>query len=475
VRKEPRHARHASNFPVDPVFIGLGVLWIGFTAFKLAMAVAGQPWIYPDSKGYEAVGNLPLLSSGFLAGSRPILIPLMWKITGSTTSFLVLQTLFSTLCWGALALSVASKIQHRWRSLLGGVAILTFALSPTIIIWDRVVLSETVSLGFIALLLAEAIWISNRVSAWRLAIVALTLCGFVTVRDEDIWTTLLAAAALLAVALSGWIRTRSWSRPVVASFLVCLVIALSAQAVALDSGRNVLNVEDTLKVRVFPYPSIVDWFAARGMPQAALIKATPLENPATIGRPSSAYFSTVDFTSPRFRQLNQWVHRSGATTYLEWLVLHPVYDLTAPFRMPRLSEYDMGDGSILAYSYQSPAWETGLGNVIYPSWEAVLAMSLLGSMIAFERRMLSLRHIQIALVLIVLGVLSLFITWHAEAYEVVRHMLEGDVEARLGALSLLLFAALCDRPQNEGTCEASLVEVAPEAIEAKQSVAAPSR
>lgn len=415
-------------------------LWAVFASLKLWLALSNPPIIFADSKAYEAVARFPILSRGFVTGQRPMLVPLMWKVTGSPTSFVVLQTVLSALCWGLLAFAVAMRIRTKWGGVLAAVVILAFAMSPPIEIWDKAVLTETMALSFIALLCAEALWAGDTFTRWWKVAVILTLLGFVSARDEDIWTTLLFAVAFLAVVIVLRVKEKRWSKPALAFILVCLLISGAFELTALDSKRNIPNVEHVMFVRIFPYPSRLAWFSSHGMPEERQIAASPLEKGFTSG---SAGFKFVDLSKPEFKQLNNWMQHDATSTYIEWLILHPSYDVSVPFQTPRLSEVDPANGNILGYDlYPIPAWQRALGQVIFPAWEGVLLMSVVASLLLWKRKTWRQRHVKLVGLLACVGLLTLFIAWHGDGYEVVRHMLEGNVEVRVGVLVLLVLGAL---------------------------------
>lgn len=415
-------------------------VWAGFASLKLWLALSNPPIIFSDSKAYEAVARFPILSRGFVAGQRPMLIPLMLKVTGTSTSFVVLQTVVSALCWGLLAFAVAMRIQNKWGGALAGVVILAFAMSPEIEIWDKAVLTETIALSFIALLCAEALWAGDSFTTWWKVAVILTLVGFVSARDEDIWTTVLVGVAFLAIVFVLRVKEKRWSKPALAFIIICVLISGVFEFTASDSKRNIPNVEHVMFVRIFPYPSRLSWFASHGMPEERLIAASPLAKGITAG---SAEFKFVDLSKPEFKQLNNWMQHDATRTYIEWLILHPSYDVSVPFQTPRLSEVDPANGNILGYDlYPIPAWQGALGQVIFPAWEGVVLMGLVASLLLWKRKSWRQRHVQLVGLLACVGFFTLFIAWHGDGYEVVRHMLEGNVEVRVGVLVLLVLGAL---------------------------------
>src|SRR6185503_14851161 len=102
-----------------------------------------------DSAGYQ--------NSSLWSGVRPPVAPLLWRITGTPTSFIVVQTLIAIAAWCFLAWVAAMVARPGWPRLVSGAAVLAFACSMPVVIWDRSVLSESLSFSALALVFATAI------------------------------------------------------------------------------------------------------------------------------------------------------------------------------------------------------------------------------------------------------------------------------------------------------------------------------
>ena len=227
-----------------------------FAWFRIWQARVGGPLVWQDSLQYRALGNQPLLSHRIWAGERPPVIPLLWKLAGSDTTFVLLQTLASVAAWSTLAVVAARRVRPWWGRLVAGAAVLGFATTRPVTQWDRSVLSESLSLTLLALLFAVAIlWERAPTLPRSLGVIAVGLL-FAATRDTQIWVIALVAVAFGAYAAWRGLRVDATSaRPalVVAAGLVAVVVLTGASSMA--SHRDVQNVQNALAVRVFPYPS----------------------------------------------------------------------------------------------------------------------------------------------------------------------------------------------------------------------------
>ena len=97
--------------------------------------------------------------------------------SGSATGFIALQSLLAVAAWGVLAFTVGRLVPAGWRRVVAVWVVLAFASSTPIALWNRSVLSESLSLSLLALLVAAVIWTARRVTWPRVAAVVLRGAG----------------------------------------------------------------------------------------------------------------------------------------------------------------------------------------------------------------------------------------------------------------------------------------------------------
>jgi hypothetical protein len=357
-------------------------------------------------------------------------------------------------------------------------AVLGFATAPLVVQWDWSALSESPSLSVLALLCACGVWLVQRFTWIRLGALGLATLAYVGLRDADIWTMAGLGMIVLAVGVyrnlrgaavgpgsmphmvrAGWHRTRRW----VLVGVVLVSASSLAGAGAYASHRNVLNIEEALYVRIFPFPDRVAWFSAHGMPEAQDIDAQARATPAP--SVTNAQVVGIDFSDPKWAPLQNWFALHAMTTYALFLVTHPGYLVTAPFDAPPLT-YNNASGQLSFYLPTGhdplPVFET----IFAPNRFVVVTLALLGLAIGTGRRVLRKAEWWFFVIFVVVGLFSMLLAWHGEGMEVTRHMLEGDVEVRLGVLLLLLLAVLGKAPPLTGPTRGGVASPVPEPVAA---------
>jgi hypothetical protein len=451
-----------------------------FAAFRLWQGLLSPQGVWQDSYGYEAAAGHPFLSTGFWAGSRAPLAPMLWKITGTPTSFVFVQTCLAVLAWGFLAFTIGKLAPSGWRRLLAMAFVLAFACTLPVTEWDWSVLSESLALSSLVAIFAFSIRFvrtTGRADAAGL-IGAATVFGLA--RDEDIWTVALIGIVMLAAALvmpairrhavrkrmdrkatgqatdrrvtPGRIATHRLAA--VGSALVVLAVALEVPAVL--SQRDATNISDNLAVRIFPFPDRVAWFAEHGMPDASLIDLAASD---TAAAPGTAAVFAIDLQTSEFAALNSWINSDGPATYALWLVEHPGFVLGAPFVRPPLTFND-ASGDIGFYASPDRASTVFLDRVLFPGPWGELATLAIALGFAW-RRSVRRRELWILLLLGALGPVSMLLAWQGDGQEVTRHMVEGSTQTRLAVLLFLVVAALAVSKTHESGDEEVGTEPAP--------------
>jgi len=411
---------------------GIGVLLAAaFAGYRLWQALTGMPLVWQDSSGYQ--------HSSLWSGVRPPVAPLLWRITGTPTSYIVVQTLIAIVAWCFLAWAAAMVARPGWSRLVTGAAVLAFACTMPVVIWDRSVLSESLSFSALAVVFATAIRVTQRVTWGRVVALVAAAVGLALVRDSLLWMVAGLALAILAYAVVHNAGTKVLVLGI--ALLAVTGYALIGQAVA---HRNVSNIEHVLFVRIFPFPDRVEWFADHGMPNKKEVLAYAA---TTTADPGHAKWVGIAPADPTVQDLVRWMRTDATGVYLEWLALHPGYVLAEPLREPERT-FNNAEGNLSFYAAIDRTDLPLVDAVLDPGpWWVALATAV-AVVVGVVRGTWRCRWWRMVALLGGLGVFEMLVAWHGDGTETTRHGIVGSVTVRLAVTILLVLGALAPTDRN---------------------------
>jgi hypothetical protein len=402
---------------------------VAYVAFRAWSVAAGSPQLWPDSPIYQQVARSSLSSTDLWAGRRPPLMPLLYKLAGSSDRFIWLQVAVSCACWLFLAFVMMRYVPSRSRLTVGAI-VLVFSCATPIIQWDRLVLSESIAISTMVAVVASVLLLIERVSPVRAIAVGVALVAFTVVRDTDLVVTVAGGVLLLILcAVLHFRQHRRGLLPLVLLGLVALGAAGVTSAVQYVK-RDAEPMRNILSARILPYPDRLDWFADHGMPDAAALRRLAAKRQVAVG---------PLLNSPATAAYRSWVaDHDAARTYRTWLLTHPFYVVTAPFD---------NVGASNSISHYRPPHFRGLpgpvSSVLFPTgwwlalWGGVILIA--GSL----RRCWSSVVWRVASVLALLAVPHALAAWHGDAVELERHLFLASLQVRL-AIVLATCVVLVD-------------------------------
>jgi hypothetical protein len=433
-------SRSAARPVIAPAMAFAG--WLVFTGYLLLQANAGPAIVWNDSLVYRRIASAPLTSSGFWTGQRPPGVPLLIKVVGSSGGYLMAQAVVAGACWGALAWTVGRLVAPGWRRVVGVWVILAFASAFPVTLWNRSVLSESLSMSLLALVCAALIWTARQVTWPRVAATTVACLCFAATRDAQVWTVafLALAVGVRALVIARSEPPRAIRVGVLSACLVAVVVLTGWGTVA--SHRTPENVGDVLYVRIFPYPGRVAWFAAHGMPQSAQVDSLARQIPAEPGQAKVVAFSPSD---RGFAPLQRWILNQGTGTYLRWLVTHPAYVISEPLLRPERS-YNFAQGNLTAYASSTDQYRSPLTVVVWPPLIGLVLLAMLAGYLTMLSKGWRDGVWRMMLVFTGIGVVAMLVAWHGDGQEVTRHTVEGLAQLRLGLWIIILLWFLESAP-----------------------------
>jgi hypothetical protein len=393
-----------------------------------------------DSHVFLDMVSQPILSKAFLAGQRPFVVPLMYKLVGGgVVAICVLQSVISALAWSVLAVQVARSLRRPWVKVTGLGLVLAIGLTMPVMGWDTVVMSESISLSLMVLLVAGAIWLAQGWHWAKMPVVTPIALLWAFSRETNAYVLLMIAVVLFQAALvRPSFRRYLWTAAIFAVFFAANQVS---SGMARRWEFSLLNV---LGQRILPNTFATAFFRASGMPMTPRL--------ASMAHRWASSDDNAFFNDPDLSEFRQWLRSRGRFTYLQWLVSRPGRSFSEP--MADMNEM-FGPTCIASFS---PAFSGALpqlleGVISYPREGTIVLWWLAGIAIgvifgAGIWRSNPFWVIPVAMIL--LAYPHACLVWHADAMEIARHALQAKVQFQIG-LWLLGLLALDHLPAKQTT------------------------
>jgi len=420
-------------------------LWLGgalvcaFVVARVVPFLGANVGRGSDSYAYEISAHLPLLSHDFLGGARPFGYPLYLKLVRHNEHAAVVgQLLSDTAAWLALALMAARATRHAGLRAAAAIVVLLLGATLEAIQWDRVISSEALSTAFGVATLAGLLWLRERWTAPRVALVAAFALASTALRDSNGTFFGLLAVVFVVGVVARWLPRR-----VLALAFALFAVALVGSVSASVGHRWQGPLKDVITLRIMNSPERLAYFEHAGMP---LSRAQIDEVRGRCVSPTPG-FGCVTLVDPKFYT---WINQHGRATYVKSLAKFPATTLWQPIAYLRYSIGTRDKVEIIARTNEhapaSRVLEAALfvRNPFLVACWAVLMLAL--AAVALMRRMRG--AFVVAAALVALAYPHLWLVWVGGALEVTRHSLLASVQLRIGlwlSVVWLLDAALDDR------------------------------
>ena len=384
---------------------------------------------FGDTHEFLDAAAEPLLSESFWISLRPPVVPLFYKMIGDDYQHIsTFQLWFSILCWGALGLAVTNAISSKLLKPLGFLIVLAFSLSEEIIMWDYIILGDSISISITALFLAAALWLLSKWTWLRFTLLLLAALLFAFTRDDFAYYILMSAAVVAVLVL----RTKDWKRPLLISvaFILMFFVSNTLSSASMRWERPVLN---TISIRILPNPQYLAYFQGRGMPV----------NEALMER-SGKHLHADDnalMLDPRLEEFRSWVRENGKSEYIRFLwffkadTFQNVFNDIGPIFSPNVYYYT-------ATRFRPIVENPRIDELLFPMKFGLL-LFLIANLVAavfsvvafYEKKLIWV----LPLALILLTYPQALLVWNADANDMARHALYHNILLRLGVWLLALF------------------------------------
>jgi hypothetical protein len=415
--------------------------WWAYVLLLAAYAAVRWNWFahlpavtYRDSESYFEVADQPLLSLDFWAGARAWTVPLVYKVLPNTEQALTIgQLVVSLVCWAVLAAVVARCLHPgAWR-VVAFAAVLAFSTSFAIIRWDRLILSESVSISLTALVVAA--WLELVRAPRRGAVIGVVAASLLWVfsRDTNGFLALLTALPVLVWVARPGSLGRRW--PVLlaaglgAIFVASVAASGSEEAQLRRNDRPMLHVVGR---RVLIHPEQERFFRAHGM--------APTPRVRRYRKQLAAIGDTIP-SDPATDRFLRWVRARGRATLARYLVAHPGAALRPVIKFRKRLLRGVTTGYLPPGA--RPLLPEPVASILYPDrvtsvlrWVVIASAAATAAALAGGAR----RTWLVPVGVILLQLPHALLVYHGDTLEVARHAIVMAIMLRLGILMLALLA-----------------------------------
>jgi hypothetical protein len=433
--------------------ITFAIIYILFLKGKFSYSEFNGIQPYFDSRSYMEVADLPLTAPEFWAGQRAFTLPLFYKLLdvhladdwshammGKVSST---QIWLSIGCWTVLAFALVLRTRQRWLKPFAFGIMLLFGLNLEIGIWDRLMLSESLSFSLFALLIAVWLlwgvlpekmdWVGK--SLFLIGVILLTVL-YSFLRDTHVYFLLIVAAVIGAGVACKKIEA-GWRKYYLAYVIVIVILAF-VQNLSLAVGKRwEVPAYNSLVQWILPDDRARDFFVQHGLPVS--------EKLMKISQLSVVQYTEMIQQDPELAPAKQWIEQNWRSTYLGYLLANLGDSLAAPIR--EISTL-LDDGALRYHSPIFPArpfsddmlWVTRLAYVRSPWIEGLAAILLLIGCAVYWFQKTPGNSIGWVLSVLIVSIYPLmFIVWHADPAEPQRHALQIGIQFRVaGWMGLVL-------------------------------------
>lgn len=317
--RETYEGRQLLRYAVAAAYIVAGVAYVLIRAIAFAGAEDTQ---FSDSPCYLTKAAESLLDLEYYIGSgRFFVVPLSYKVVSalggdSISAFTTFQFALSVCAWLAFAIVLARRFPGRLLGLAAFGAVLVVSLSSDVSMWDRMIMSESISTSLFVLVLASGLRFVDGVTTARM------MC---LVTAAGLWSFAREANSVFLLPLAIMLPCWSWrylshapaeQRRCAIAAVLLLTIVGATTLVSRRGDRWVFPLLNVVGIRILPSPERVAFYVERGMPLNERLLAMSGE----FGGGQDWVF----YHSPDLEAFRRWLMLRGREAYVEDLLSHPL-------------------------------------------------------------------------------------------------------------------------------------------------------
>lgn len=411
----------------------LVILAVFYGFIRIAHFVPVSTTLTNDTDTYTTIASQSIFRPEFWSGIRPFVYPLLIKLFQFNWDYLTTaQFVISVFAWSIFAYVFAKTLKAPILQILAFSFFLVFSLSTDIILWDRIVQTESINISVLILIFAAyiaKIKLDSQIpTAFLLG--ALFLFGFL--RDTNAWLLLFIAILVTGYWAIHKVESKEYLKP---AFLIAIFIMSNYTATV--GNRWVVPFLNVMSMRILPQKDFIREFELRGMPVTPELMAQ-----------KEVTFSEEYITDPQLEAFRTWMFNNGKASYMKFLLRRPAYLIQSPienwsllFGFLTTTQGTHNDNLDYAPERFKEIIPYPLSELFYPKeyglFATLLTLMVAGFLIAQQQDGLN----QLMLLLFTTGYLMLLLNYHGDASGISRHAVSSILQMWI-ALWLFAFTFL---------------------------------
>ena len=419
---------------------------------KIAVYNLDAARFFNDTPGYLRTGSYPLTDSNFRNGERPFTLPLLYKMAGYTLQnysdqgemehVARIQLVISIITWALLALSVSLLLKKWVIKFLSFAIIEMVGASLSITMWDRLMLSDSLSISLFALFfsfLIFAAWIWRRntsLPVWMQILLVFSIIVIAALysftRDPNAYYLLSLGALLMFGLLFRSVRDHKFLPGYMMTMLSFFAIYGVQSSIRVDKTFYVQTLSHVFVYRFIPDTEKLSFLVKNGMPYDQQYSSYPELN---LGQ-----LYDLLFIDQPTGLLTTWIKDHGKVVLFKYMISHPYYTFVAPLADLQA----MVSGDVTSYRKTlspTPSRLSILNDIFYPRYAGmpILFLIFFGISIFLAYKNNSSGFIVILiLVLFITSVPFLLLVWHSDPNDLTRHALQAALQLRMASWLCIL-------------------------------------
>jgi hypothetical protein len=349
----------------------------------------------------------------------------------SLGSIMIFHWLISVVSWIVLGLNVYLRLNNNVMKWIGVIFVFALGCEISVVIWDRNILTESISISFLVLISAMLIKGFDNNSKNLFIILLLSLFLYLNLRVTHLYFLIFTSIWLFVVMY----RIRKFSWIATLALFVTLLFAVN-QYIMFKADRSITPIRSIVSSRIMSpgFEDIRSYFESNGMPS--------IPDPI-IGQLWFAPYAD-------YPDLDYWIKNDASALYQKYLLTHPGYFFLKPFTRYNIANKSLPDVFTPNLNWQIPDKQKGL-NLFFSDrilWLLIVFPAILLLQYVRKRPLLVNGHlVALGAFLMVSGFLLGLINWHGDLVELNRHITPSMLQVRLGLL-LLVFGMLDFYPKH---------------------------